>query len=786
MKNMSLFKKLKWIVTVIALFSCSLFWSKTGACEAPSDRFCVDFFQGKNLQGAPLESFRPPLIQHDWKYQAPGKDLPSNNFSARWRGWYSFNKGPYEFRIQADNGVRVFIDGAKVIDHWQNASAQEYHNQVIPGQGKHLVEVEYFEDQGKAKIEVDWSEVSDKKVAGPVHISGKSNSPVTHHVSQMTSKPPLGVNLSPFNYWTSSVPFKDLMKQSGRAGLYRKDSGEACRRSVNYDELGFPFYVPKGCVFRVWVAFHIARDEFWLAGTTPYQPGKYVLTYKGEGKIELGWDAKNITDKGHGRIEFEVPEANRGLQLEVSEIDPRNPVTDIHIVHIADELSYQQQPFNERWLQLLKPFSVIRFKDWGKIDQKTVIYHSKAIVQNSRRLVLPDSSLDALRSLRPDTVAIIHVGNQWIRVFVDYFDRATRILYLKSPVEAMVSAAKVAVSLYKFDNRIWAERALPGVLGQTGHKGLPFETMIQLANTLNVDPWISIPTAADNQFVENLAMMIKSQLNPALKCYIEYSNETWNFNYPGYDYSEAKARSVGLTGTVVPADAWHAYRAVEIFKIFNRVFAEADLRQQRHFSRLVRVLTSQTAWFDRAISVMDWKMPDHAWPTHGKPAYQYADAWAATAYFRLKDKHDLERDTMDELISHQIEDINLMFSRKNQEGILRRLVSEVDKRHLQLVIYEGGGEMLAPRNRPDLIRKAVDSNLDSKMRDVYRSMLNAWSRLYQEYGAQSVGVWMQYYDIGQYGQYGNWGLLQSTYQDVMTSPKYQAILDYFSQPEYQE
>ncbi len=88
-----------------------------------------------------------------------------------------------------------------------------------------------------------------------------------------------------------------------------------------------------------------------------------------------------------------------------------------------------------------------------------------------------------------------------------------------------------------------------------------------------------IPTAADDAFVEQLATLIKTRLKPNLKCYIEYSNENWNTRFPGFNYSEAKARQLGLTGTSPPADAWHAYRAVEIFKIFNRVFKEPDLRE---------------------------------------------------------------------------------------------------------------------------------------------------------------------------------------------------------------
>lgn len=788
-----------WYVALFSLSSPALL-----ACEAPEGRFCVDFFAGHTLEGKPAASARAPYIKYNWGNHSPGKQVPHDNFSARWRGRFDFAEGAYRFRSLADENVRILIDGLPILE--DAPVGTEKRVEFTPGPGQHLVEVEYHESHGTALLEVDWKPVADQKSVSesspgrsPDTRSGASGKlPVTNQARRQLDRPatsmardnirrdnqaPLGINLSSFNYWSPAVPFKDLLLQTGGIGVYQQGSKEVCKQSVSFDAQGYPDSVPHGCVFRIWSVFHIPDDELGPTDVYPYQPGRYVLSYQGNGKIQLGWDAKNTVKKAEGRIEFDVVQPRSGIQIEVSDSDPNHPVRDMHLVHISDEASFKQQPFNEKWLDLLKPFSVIRFKDWERMDESLEIYHAQAVLEAADTLRLPDSASSDDSAFSYPMVAKVNIGGKISRVFIEHYDGASRTLHLQTPIDQPRAGAQVDVNMYTFVNRNWSQRAKPDTLTQASSAGVAFETMIQLANTLDAAPWISIPTAADDDFVRNLAMLIKQQLKPGLKCYVEYSNETWNFIYPGYAYSEAKTREKALNGTLIPSDAWHAYRAVEIFKIFNRVFGEADLRHGRHHSRLVRVLTSQTAYFNRAKSVMDWKMPGDAYPTGGLPAYQYADAWASTAYFGFKDSKAgevLEQSSFADLTKLQLEDIETMFGSKAEPGILRQLFTEAHARGMQFVTYEAGAGMLAPGNRKDLVVKAGRLNQSPGMRSAYQAMLQHWAALYREYGADAIGVWTQYYDVGRYSKSGYWGLLQSTYQEPTEVPKYQAILDYMS------
>ena len=59
--------------------------------------------------------------------------------------------------------------------------------------------------------------------------------------------------------------------------------------------------------------------------------------------------------------------------------------------------------------------------------------------------------------------------------------------------------------------------------------GVSLEYQIALVNTLNVNAWFNIPHLADDDYIQNMALLIRDTLNPSLKAYIEYSNEIWNW-----------------------------------------------------------------------------------------------------------------------------------------------------------------------------------------------------------------------------------------------------------------
>jgi hypothetical protein len=80
----------------------------------------------------------------------------------------------------------------------------------------------------------------------------------------------------------------------------------------------------------------------------------------------------------------------------------------------------------------------------------------------------------------------------------------------------------------------WESRATSETVHHASTLGMPWEHVIALANEADKDIWINIPVRADDDYVRQLARLLKSTLRPELRVYVEYSNELWNGNFPQY------------------------------------------------------------------------------------------------------------------------------------------------------------------------------------------------------------------------------------------------------------
>ncbi len=108
--------------------------------------------------------------------------------------------------------------------------------------------------------------------------------------------------------------------------------------------------------------------------------------------------------------------------------------------------------------------------------------------------------------------------------------------------------------------------------------GDAWEYMILLANQTNTDMWINIPASADDDYVTQLATLIRggdqytSGLNPGLHVYVEYSNEVWNFGFQQATYNQIQAQDEGITN-----DERYVQRTIQIAQLFQGVFGPTSL-----------------------------------------------------------------------------------------------------------------------------------------------------------------------------------------------------------------
>jgi hypothetical protein len=128
-----------------------------------------EYFNNASLRGTPALVRADPILDFDWGSAAPGSQIQRDNFSARWTGTFSFAAGRYSFNSFSDDGIRVYVDGQRVIDAWRPMRGSRS-GSVDLSAGSHTVVVEYFERTGRANVRVSWTKTgagSAASVGGP-------------------------------------------------------------------------------------------------------------------------------------------------------------------------------------------------------------------------------------------------------------------------------------------------------------------------------------------------------------------------------------------------------------------------------------------------------------------------------------------------------------------------------------------------------------------------------------------------------------------------------------------
>lgn len=128
----------------------------TPGVAAPTDAWLGEYFGNTDLSGKPVVTQKDGNIGFNWGLGAPVGGLPEDYFGVRWTRKDTFFADNYAFCAMADDGVRLYVDGVRLIDEWHAANALSYCAQADLTAGVHTVKVEYYEDGGNALIYVWW------------------------------------------------------------------------------------------------------------------------------------------------------------------------------------------------------------------------------------------------------------------------------------------------------------------------------------------------------------------------------------------------------------------------------------------------------------------------------------------------------------------------------------------------------------------------------------------------------------------------------------------------------
>lgn len=161
-----------------------------GSYTIPKDYFYLDkekkdrgiageYYSNTNMEGAPTAKRADEQLNFEWINQPPDPNVPVGKFSGRWSGYLDIRiTGKYRFDLNVSDGVRFYVDGKLLIDHWVEKSDKRFAQEegeknqwdqsifikarkdtasVWLKKGKMVpVKVEFFHEAGEAKAILNW------------------------------------------------------------------------------------------------------------------------------------------------------------------------------------------------------------------------------------------------------------------------------------------------------------------------------------------------------------------------------------------------------------------------------------------------------------------------------------------------------------------------------------------------------------------------------------------------------------------------------------------------------
>lgn len=119
--------------------------------------------------------------------------------------------------------------------------------------------------------------------------------------------------------------------------------------------------------------------------------------------------------------------------------------------------------------------------------------------------------------------------------------------------------------------------------GGTPTKGVAYEWQIKLCNLKNTNYWVNIPHRATDDYIKNLADLVRDNLNSNLTVYVEWSNEVWNSSFSQSGYAKDQGNALNIPNQINNVDSgiswddkarqgYYVYRSLQAFKIFKQEF----------------------------------------------------------------------------------------------------------------------------------------------------------------------------------------------------------------------
>jgi len=123
----------------------------------------AEFYDNRDLSGSPDYVRYDYEVNYDWGSGAPAPGIDDDNFSVRWTRVAYFSGGRYRFAVTCDDGIRLYVDGKRIMNEWHDMAATRMTADISLNQGKHTVRLEYYEHRGAAVARLTWDTTEERE-----------------------------------------------------------------------------------------------------------------------------------------------------------------------------------------------------------------------------------------------------------------------------------------------------------------------------------------------------------------------------------------------------------------------------------------------------------------------------------------------------------------------------------------------------------------------------------------------------------------------------------------------
>ena len=323
----------------------------------------------------------------------------------------------------------------------------------------------------------------------------------------------------------------------------------------------------------------------------------------------------------------------------------------------------------------------------------------------------------------------------------------------------------------------WSDRPVPD--GNIfAEDRVAIESMVELANETQTNPWFNVPHQATDEYITNFAEYVAENLDPDLEIYLEYSYEIWNPSHPqaGWirEQGEQEWADNNFVGGFGKRLDWYSRRTTQVTQIWDEVFDDDK-------ARVIGVVGGQaanTATIDRVL--------EYNWADDPLSNEEYGiDAIAISPDTAAYLKDPAIADEVATWTDDADGGVNKFFTELTEGGLVSNSPSGgafqqaynrgqtysniAETENLDLLTYEVGQKL--PANYGGGNNQAIKDLFDTAKTDP--RILTLYQEYFTNLSELGVDLSTNFNDPNAYNQWGSWWELDSNNLDG--SPKLDTI-----------